>query len=344
MHSLSLQILIALAAAGGGAFAARFGVPLGWLLGTAIVTAGCSFAGYRVRFPAMLYRGALVVVGTGVGLSITSGVAEQLGSVLYLVPVAALCSIAIGRLLTPLFGRMSGLDMATAHFSLVPAGIAEMAETSAHYGADVGTVATMHALRVLLIVLILPAALAYVVEPHTSVVAPVTGTWTWSLALAFVIGGFAGKLGSLVRMPNPYMLAPIVVLLLASGSNLIEAHEPRILVVLAQIAVGLNLGSRFDRVTIQKLPRAFAAALPIMLFHAALMVALACGASWLSGVDVPSAILGFATGGTVEMVLTAKTIGADIAFVTIFQAARGVFGNVLAGLIYQRTYKRQYLP
>jgi uncharacterized membrane protein AbrB (regulator of aidB expression) len=81
-----------------------------------------------------------------------------------------------------------------------------------------------------------------------------------------------------------------------------------------------------------------------MLFHAALMVALACGVSWLSGVDIPSAILGFATGGTVEMVLTAKTIGADIAFVTIFQAARGVFGNVLAGFIYQRTYKRRCLP
>lgn len=341
MRPLTASVLVGAMAAAGGVIANAVGLPVGFLIGAAIVTAVAGLNGVPVRLPATLYRAALVVVGTGVGLGITTDIVARLGSVFWQIPAAALVSIAISWAMTPLFCRLSGTSLATAHFSLVPAGIAEMADTGARYGADPGTVATMHALRVMLVVLVLPAALTLQAETQAYAAATMRpGAWTPGLALALAIGAIAGRFGSLVRIPNPYMLAPVLALLALSGAGLVAAAEPRLLSGTAQILIGINLGARFDRSTVSKLPRAFAAAIPLMLVHLALMSALAAGMAYLSGIDLPTALLGFATGGTVEMVLTAGAVGASVGIVTAFQVARGVFGNALASLIYRYGYVR----
>jgi uncharacterized membrane protein AbrB (regulator of aidB expression) len=77
-----------------------------------------------------------------------------------------------------------------------------------------------------------------------------------------------------------------------------------------------------------------------MVMHLVLMSAFAAGAAHLAGIDLPTAILGCATGGAVEMVLTAGAVGASVGIVTAFQVTRGIFGNVLAGLIYRYGYAR----
>lgn len=332
----SLVIPVLLASLG-GYLAALLGLPLAWLVGAAVVSLLLNLSGFSVAMPALLYRASLVVVGTGIGLSVTVDMVGRIGGVAYLIPAAALSSIAIGRLLVPVFRRLSGLDGTTAYFSLVPAGLAEMAEISARHGADVGAVASMHALRVMLIVMILPAVIVHFVDADLPPVEAVHGVWDTSLLIALATGLISGWLASKVGVPNPYMLAPIVVLLVLSGAGLIEAREPFLLTAAAQVAIGLNLGACFRRNTMEKLPRAFAAAVPVMLLHATLMAGLAAIASRFSGMDLPTAILSFATGGTVEMVLTAKSVGSDVALVTVFQAARGIFGNALAGLIHAKT-------
>lgn len=262
MRPLTTLLLVGTMAAVGGVAADATGMPIGFLIGAAIVTAVAGLNGMMVRLPTTLYRAALVVVGTGVGLGITTDILARLGPVLWQIPTAALVSITISWAMTPLFRRLSGTSLATAHFSLVPAGIAEMADTSAKHGADSGTVATMHALRVMLVVLVLPAALALQVEPRAYTAAIIRpGDWTSSLALALAIGAMAGRFGSLMRIPNPYMLAPILALLALSGTGFVAAAEPRLLSGAAQIFIGINLGARFDRSTIRKLPRAFAAAI-----------------------------------------------------------------------------------
>ncbi|MGS1097587.1 AbrB family transcriptional regulator [Aquamicrobium terrae] len=340
MRPLKKLFLVGAMAAVGGIIANRIGLPVGFLIGAAVVTAVAGLNGMAVQLPPTLYRAALVVVGTGVGLGITTDIVARLGSVFWQIPAAALVSIAISWAMTPLFCRLSGTSLATAHFSLVPAGIAEMAETSARYGADTGTVATMHALRVMLVVLVLPAALTLHAEPqaYTATAMLRSGAWTPGLALALAIGAVAGRLGSLVRIPNPYMLTPILAVVTLSGAGFVAAAEPRLLSGAAQILIGINLGARFDRSTIRRLPRAFATAIPVMLLHLGLMSALAAGMAYLAGIDLPTALLGFATGGTVEMVLTAGAVGASVGIVTAFQVARGVFGNALAGLIYRYGY------
>jgi len=64
-------------------------------------------------------------------------------------------------------------------------------------------------------------------------------------------------------------------------------------------------------------------------------IALALARLW--GIDRLLLVLGLATGGTAEMVLTAKIVAADAAMVAAYQVTRGVTGNLLADVIHSRT-------
>lgn len=65
------------------------------------------------------------------------------------------------------------------------------------------------------------------------------------------------------------------------------------------------------------------------------MVAASIAAHAFTAIDLPTSLLAFAIGGTAEMVLTAKAVGADAALVTAFQAIRGLFGNAFAAPVFR---------
>lgn len=328
---------VALLAAAGGWLASSLDLPLAWLIGAALVTTVVSLCGVPVRVPQGLYRIGQVVVGVAVGLTVTSDIVDRIGSHVYLAPFAALASILVGRLLVPVFARLSGLDQTTAHFSLVPAGISEMADYAGRHGGDVGAVATLHALRVMSIVLILPLVI-YSFNSVEMLRPPAgDGVWTGALLVALLAGLLAAWLGSKAGLPSAYIVAPMATIALLSGSGVLRAEEPGVLLASAQVVLGLSLGARFRRETVGRLPRALAAGVPVLLSHAGIMGLLALGLAELFGFSPTAMILGLATGGTAEMVLTAQTVAADAALVAVYQVTRGLLGNALAGLIYEKT-------
>lgn len=330
-------IPVVLLAAAGGWLARSLGLPLAWLVGAALVTAVISLGAIPVVVPQFLYRAGQVVVGVAVGLTVTSDIAARLGMHVYLAPAVALVSILIGRLLVPVLVRFGRLDRTTAYFSLVPAGISEMADFAGRLGGDVGAVATLHALRVMSIVLILPLVIFSFNDADFSRAAAGDGVWSGSLAAALLVGLLAAWLGSKAGLPSAYFIAPMAMIALLSGSDLLHAEAPPALLAAAQVMLGLALGARFKRATIRRLPRALAVGAPVMLFHAAIMGSLALAFAELFDFSVAAMILGLATGGTAEMVLTAKAVAADAALVAAYQVIRGLLGNALAGLIYHKT-------
>jgi uncharacterized membrane protein AbrB (regulator of aidB expression) len=131
----------------------------------------------------------------------------------------------------------------------------------------------------------------------------------------------------------------MVLMALLSGSGILEAREPGILLATAQILLGLSLGARFKRATVTRLPRALTAAIPVMAAHAGAMLGLAFVLHGIFAFDLATTVLSLATGGSAEMVLTAQSVDADAALVAAYQLMRGVLGNGLAGLIYKKTLK-----
>ncbi|PQO22955.1 hypothetical protein C2I36_10370 [Rhodobacteraceae bacterium WD3A24] len=344
MRNLTRLLPVILVAAAGGWFADWLGLPLAWLIGAAVVTAVTSLAVAPVRVPGALFRAGQMVVGVAVGLTVTSDIVQRLGPHVWVIPLAAVVSLSIGRMMMPFVARHGRLDRTTAYFSLVPAGIAEMADQAGKQGADVGAVATFHTLRVFLIVMILPPIIM-MIEPQVSTavaggargLAAFTQGWTPQLAVALGIGLLAAIGGARIGVPSAYVIGPMVAISALSGSGLLEAQEPVVLLAAAQILLGLTLGARFRRETLARLPRALAFGVPAMLLHAAIMSALALLVAGVMGFDPAALLLGFATGGIAEMVLTAQTVGADSALVTAYQVTRGLMGNLLAGTIHART-------
>ncbi|MXQ10706.1 hypothetical protein GR328_04435 [Microvirga makkahensis] len=331
----------ALTAALGGAAASAFGLPLAWMVGATLATMVLTLSGIGRPPPPVVYRTGLALAGTAVGLTVTSVVADRIVEVGYLIPVAALANLLIARLLFPLYARLSGLDAATCYFATIPAGIAEMAETSASYGADPAAVASIHALRVAVIVVVVPALMLLIPGTERQAVAASTASFNPMLLVAIAAGAAGGWLGVLARLPAAYFLGPMMTLAALSGTGIVEARMPLPLLAAAQVALGLNLGSRFGKTTLRRLPRGMSMAIPVIAVQAVAMALFAGLLHGLAEVDLPTMILCFATGGTAEMVLTAKSIGADAALVTAFQAGRGVICNVGAPLLFRTTVARR---
>lgn len=336
------RLFMGMGATAGGALASSLGLPLAWLIGAAVATAFVNLLITTVTLPIAFFRTGQVVLGVAVGLTVTAEIVRGLGVHLVIIPLAALVSLGLGRAFVPLYVRASGLDKTTAFFALIPAGIAEMADLSGKYGGDVGAVAILHALRVLMIVLVLPP-LIYAFNETTLLQLPGpqgTLTLTLALGLALVIGLASGAAGSKMGLPSAYFIGPLFVLSVISGLGLISASEPKVMLAGAQVLLGFNLGTRFKRESVRRLPRALAAAVPVMALHAAIMAGLALVLAFTFGFPSPAMVLAFATGGSAEMVLTARTVGANAALVAIYQVTRGLLGNSLASLIYHRTIKR----
>lgn len=325
------NLLLAIAAASvGGALAQAAGLPLAWLVGAAIMTAVYTLTVAPVFVPRPAYRLAQLVVGTSVGLTVSADIAERIGWHILVIPVGACISIGIGMLLAGPLARLGAVDRATAHFSMVPAGISEMADLAGRHGADVGAVATFHAMRVMLVVFLLPPLIFALDQDGVLSIARDPGAWTLPLAIALSGALAAGWGGSRLGLPSAWFLGPMIGVALLSGTGLVAASEPQGLLAVAQIALGLSLGARLKRDTVRRLPRALTAGAALMLLHAIIMGGLAVSLALLAGAEPITMVLGLATGGSAEMVLTARAVGADAAIVAVYQLSRGLLGNAFA--------------
>jgi len=155
-------------AAIGGAIWSTLGLPLAWLMGAAIVTGFMSGFGLSIELPKLLYWPSLAVIGAGVGLTITPSVAVQIAAWFPFMAVMGFAGVILAALLTPFVARCARIETSTAFFSLMPGGVIEMANIGEPHGADRTTIATLHAIRVALVVGILPLGL-YLYYPDSGV-------------------------------------------------------------------------------------------------------------------------------------------------------------------------------
>ncbi|MFD2436115.1 AbrB family transcriptional regulator [Modicisalibacter luteus] len=202
----------------GGCIWNALGMPLGWLLGAAIATGIWAAVGLPAQAPKPLQRAGLLIVGASVGLWITPQVAHELLGWLPIMVASAGLGVTLAILATPVFARFSGLDKATAYFCLLPGGVIEMAEIGEGYRANRAAIAALHAIRVGLIVTLLPAALFLLsasgsnqgaVDEGTGVVAADLSLNSLAVlvALCALVSWITARLG----MPSAWFLTPLIV-------------------------------------------------------------------------------------------------------------------------------------
>lgn len=309
-------------------------IPLGWLIGAAIATAGGALSGYKIIISPYLQRTGLVVLATSTGLLVAPGSFNTLVAWLPVILVSVLISMTLVFAVTHLYAKLAGVDRPTAFFSLLPGGVVEMAGFGERYGANHTIISTLHAFRVALIVLLLPVLVGFFTSAtDQSSFSPVQATILNPLPFLYILS--AGTIGGLVahwlRLPAAWLLGPLIIVSTMSMQSFapVGAVWP-VFLVIAQILIGASLGSKFKRASIQSIPRALAVGLPVHFLLGAGSVILAVMFAKIFSPSVGTFILSTAGGGMAEMTVAAKIFGENVVLVALFHVIRALLVNVLA--------------
>jgi membrane AbrB-like protein len=317
-----LALTLALAVVGGFAADAA-GVPLAWMLGPLFVTAVAAMSGFDLLPVKWGRELGQVVVGLAIGLRFTPPVLAATAAMLPAMLLATVYVIVVTTTAAFLIRPLGRVDRKTAFFATAAAGMADMAIVARERGGDAEAVSVVHAIRVASIVTAVPilvVALGDEGSVENTAAAP-AGT-LWQLGVMLALGVVAALAMKPLRFPNPWLVGPIFLAAALAALDTLVVTMPRVLLVIAQMMIGIALGCRFSRDLIVRLPRVVAAALVVSLF---LMAAAAGGAQVLSvttGLPFATAFLALAPAGVTEMVLTAAIMHLDTASVTAFHVMR----------------------
>ena len=142
----------------------------------------------------------------------------------------------------------------------------------------------------------------------------------FSSFLALGIGGFF--IARLIRLPMPHLLGPVLFSAACHAADVVNIPRIFEFVMLAQLAIGGNVGARLAQVNVKELmvylkDAAINTIIILMLyFTAALTIAYLLGATLLE------VWLAFVPGGLFEVTLLAVIFGFDIAFIAFHHTIR----------------------
>ncbi|MBZ9665125.1 AbrB family transcriptional regulator [Pseudomonas sp. LMG 31766] len=327
-----------LAGAVGGYLASLAGWPLPWMVGSllAVIVVRCLTNRAFSELPGGRKAGQWLVA-SGIGLHFTSDVLEQVLSHLPVIVMGA-----FGTLLLSLIGiailRRAGVDRATAFFASMPGGASEMVNLALRHDAQPARVAAAHSLRLLLVVLLIPALFTWGL-PAVSAPTRAPVDWTWLIGL-LAAGAVLAMLWGRLKQPNPWMLGPLTACALASASFDLHLGLPQGLGQLGQWLIGCALGCHFDRAFFRSAPGFLARVLAFTLLAMLAAAVLGEVLGWLAGEDHLSLMLGMMPGGITELCLTAEALQLSVALVTALQVLRLFLVMFLAEPLFKLWCKR----
>ncbi|WP_161141303.1 AbrB family transcriptional regulator [Propylenella binzhouense] len=321
-----LRIVKTLAvAAVGGALFKELHIPLAWMLGALLFTGvGGRLIG-PLDVPRTMRDTVVPVLGVLLGSGFTPEVLGHLGrwpaglaAVLVYVVVSAIFGVLYFRLVVK-------FDPLTAFFSAIPGGLSDLTLLGASLGADLGRLALIHSMRIIVVVTTIPFGVRFLTG--TSAVGPASATahgpfTAWDLVALVLCAALGTFLGRKAGLPATPVLGPLLVSAAAHLAGLTAVVPPPWLVILAQIVLGGYIGSRLSGMAGATVRAALLHGLVWGVVLVVLAFAAALVTSRASAIAFPSMLLGIAPGGLPEMAVITLALNVDIAFVTVCHLTR----------------------
>lgn len=329
---IAATLLFGLAA---GWLAAAIHLPLPWMLGPLFAVAGASLAGWQPAVPPGARQAGQWAIGTALGLYFSPEVVRLLAGQAWLLLIAALASLAFGTLGARLTLRYGGVDPTTAFFASLPGGASEMATLAERWGGASDRIAAAHALRVLIVVSLVPLTLTWSGAHGSDLYTPLARTVEPRHFPTLIAAGLAGvALLTLLRVANAWVLGPLAGVALLTMCGVELSAMPRWLVNGGQLLIACSFGMRFSRDFFRGAPRfmANAAATTLLTLALAFLLALALAEF---GPPLPTLVLATAPGGVAEMCITAKVLQLGVPLVTASHILRLVVLTLAAPTAYR---------
>jgi membrane AbrB-like protein len=227
-------------------------------------------------------------------------------------------------------------DAPTSFFAMAIGGAPEMAAQAQRNGGEVDRVAASHALRIMLVVLIVPFAFDAMdvrgLDPYTPLAK--TFSWTGFVVLVAITAGAAAVMERL-KSPNGWMIGPLLAAALITAAGYSFSTLPAVVVNAGQLLIGISLGSRFTPQFFRTAPRFLSAVAAISLLYLLLAAGFAGLLASGSGLSWPTATIATTPGGIGEMALTAQALQLGVPIVTAFHTIRLLALLLSVGAMYR---------
>jgi hypothetical protein len=307
----------------GGYVAKWLHFPLPYMTGALLTTAALGLAGAPVRSVWQARAAGQFVTGTAIGTSFTPALLLTILTLLPMLVLGAVLSIAIGAAGALILIRLVKVDSRTAFLAAMPGGVIEMANVAARVGADPLPIMVLQTMRVGLTVTVAPFLATVLAEHGTAQEIARVEVMSWltiaALMVASLVGGFALWL---IRLPNCWFLGSIVAVAIIGALGLVHGRVPDVILVVAQVVVGISIGTQYRHEFLTRLLRLLLSSLVTVPFALLATGVVAVVYALLLTLPVPTMFLALAPGGIAEMALTGKVLGLDAALITGSQVVR----------------------
>ena len=306
--------------AAGGVVFWLAGLPIPWLTGPIAVTAALAVAGIRVEAMPQVRPVIFVVLGISIGAAVGPDTLVQMvrwpasmAMLLVFLPVTILVMYGYFRLI-------SRADAATALMSAVPGNLSYVLAYSADVGADMRRVVVTQSVRLVILIFVVPLAVAPTLVTAAEVAPPSDGlAQAWLFAVAASVGALSAWRWKLPAAPLiGAMLASSV--LHASGLN--QAYLPDAAIDVCLVALGCMVGARFHGMRREELVRVALVGVGAVAVSLALSAGFALAVARMVGIGFAQAMVAFSPGGVEAMTLIAVTLDLDPAYVGAHHIAR----------------------
>lgn len=328
LQDLRRTALVPLATYGGAILAGMagtwLGLPLPWMSGALVWSMALRLWGAEVSPIRHSRQAGQVLIGSSIGLSFTPEAFGLVVSMLVPMLASALMTVAAAFAAAALAVRATGIDVVTATLASLPIGPVESTSLARKHGVDPGPVIFAQISRIMLLVLIVPAAIV-ALDGRVGDPSAVLRAMEWHTAGAVLTGVLAvgGAMAArLLGMANPFFIGAIAGASAGAVAGLPLSAYPYPLLVAAQLFLGVWLGAAFDRALLRRAGRFIPAAALSSMVLIVLCVAQGLLLAWVTGLSWQTMVLATAPGGTTEMSLTAKILQEGLALVTAFQIIR----------------------
>lgn len=340
MRKLTLAALTLLIGTVGGLVLLYFGFPAAFLTGSALALTVAVVLGVPVRLPVRMRDPSFAILGLMIGSAVKPDTLSALSSMpvavvglVFAVLAAVLSSFLVLRL-------VARWDVVTALCGSIPGALQTTLIVAIDAGARMDRVVMAQALRLLVLISIVPLLFGSGSTPDLDVAAAQDSAGLWRVALSISIAMGSAAVGKRIGVPSAAMMTPLLVAAILSASGVFEVAIPGWLAAVAFVSLGASVAERFAAVKRDEVG--------VMLLHATLSFLAAAGSAMavaaavaaVLGMPVGAVFLAYAPGGLDAMIPLTFLLNYDIAFVATLQVTRFVLLSAMSPLVVGRVARR----
>jgi membrane AbrB-like protein len=313
-----------IAAVGGVGFAA-LGIPAGLVSGSVLAVAIAALAGRPMHVPGPLSRVAFVLIGILLGAMVTPETLRGMATWPLSIAVLGVATLAMIAATTSYLRFVHGWEWVSAYLGASPGALAQVIALSSAFKADLRGVAIVQVMRVLLIMIGLPGALALFGLAAGGVIGapePAGGSSLVELAILVAASTATALLLTWIKFPGGLLFGSMAASAVLHGTGWVHAVLPWWLGGAAVIVMGAVAGSRFANTSWRTVVDYLGAALgsfAVAISVAGIFVVIVITLLPFRPADV---VIAFAPGAQDQMMLLALALTLDPVFVGAHHLSR----------------------